>query len=245
MSIKNFNKTVEDIPTCILTCDKLTNDALKCRKRLEDYGFSDIKLTYGDNDDRLTNKKIHWQARSFISTCLDMIENDTEYVFIFEEDAEIVENRSDKFKRSIEWALQNKDKWDIIYGGCAALNPMFPSLDNLDLSYSSKAQAGAHSMLFSLHAAKEYVKYNGPDYDLPFDMALRKLNLRSYTTFLPAWYQNKNPTDIVHNKLDYIGDHRFWQDFTAIAWTYIVVTIILCLIFIGRQIYLKVSKNKT
>ena len=101
-----FSKIVKDIPTNILTCEKFTKEALECKKRIEDFGFTNIKLVYGDEDDRLKNKKIHYQARSFVSTCLTMIEHNIKYVFIFEEDAGIVEKRADKFINSIIWGFK-------------------------------------------------------------------------------------------------------------------------------------------
>ena len=109
---------------------------------------------------------------------------------------------------------------------------MYPYWKNLDLAYSPKAQAGAHCMLFSLKAAKKYIDNNSPNFDRPFDMALRRLNLKSFTTFLPSWYQIKNPGEIDEYKLNLIGDHQFWQDFSILAWLIIASIAFLVVIVV-------------
>lgn len=146
------------------------------------------------------------QNKSFVSVCLDMNENNIEHMFIFEEDTEVIISRIKNFEKIIAWGFANKEKWDIIYGGCAAINPMFPTYFDLNISYSSGGQLGGHCMLFSIKAARKFLKFtNGR----PFDVILSNINLDTYTTFLPAWYQNKNPSSLRDFNLDYVGDHIF------------------------------------
>ena len=238
---KKFRNIIKNIPVKILTFDNYIEQANLCKDRIKILGFNNIDLVDGDKDQRLKNPSINKQSRSFISVCLDMVKNNTNYCFLFEEDAEFIPKRINSFKKSIIWALTTSEKWDIIYGGCVCLNPVYPYLKNLNLIYSNKGQAGGHCMLFSLQAAKKYIKLSTPDFKSPFDIDLRKLNLKCYITLFPSFYQNKNPGQIDEYKLNLIGDHSFWQDFSVIFFIFIV-PIIFLLIFI--KLFFHLTKYK-
>jgi hypothetical protein len=181
---------------------------------MKSYGFSNIRFVNGEHDVRIDATRVALKNRSFLSTCLDIVQNETPATLCFEEDSELIApGRLPLLLEAIDWATQHPDDWDILYGGCIAQNPAWPTY-RLNWLYSTRGQLGGHCMLLSLQTARKYVM-DTAGHDVPFDTRLARTPVRTYMLTPAVMCQHNNPGD-TPSWLP--GKHFLHQDVTLILW---------------------------
>jgi hypothetical protein len=149
-------------PVFVSTCNKYMQDAIACHTRLQDLGFKQRQTINGD-DFEDGGVIVPLKSSNFRSMCIYMLKKNIEYVIYFEEDAKFITYSSRDLRyhimnSTIQWAVNNPGKWDIVYLGCAVVNPTIPVImeNGLILHRSMKGQLAGHSMMFNRHVAESY-----------------------------------------------------------------------------------------
>lgn len=221
---KTSDNTFTNIPCTINTCDRLLPEAELCRSRTRDVGFTQIFLSNGDQDPRIDKDKVYKKNRSFLSTCINMVDNGTPFMLMLEEDTTFDKSRLGLLKSIFDWALANPSQWDLVYGGGISSNPTFPTWRNANRLHCWGGVLGGHCMLVPLHIAKAYVM-DTENRKASFDQWLnQQYSYRSAILTPAAAYQKNNP-GATPSFLP--GTHKFHQDITLILWPIILIACVL------------------
>lgn len=231
---KDTFPVLQTMPCIINTCDKFMPEAKACAHRALVAGIKNINFSNGDNDSRIDKDKVYKKNRSFLSTCLNMVERETPYILMLEEDSLFQVSRLDILSSTLEWAINHLDAWDLVYGGCVAINPVYVDVNNPNRLRAYKGQLGGHCVLVSLSVAQDYVK----DFDhiTAFDVWLSRRAYRSLVVSPAAVCQQNNPST---TPAFIPGTHHTHQDATLIAWPVIEIISVTTLTTIAFYITYK------
>ena len=216
---EDIKSIFENVPCTVNTCEKFMPEAIACAERARKVGFKNVVFVDGDNDARIDNDQVFFKNRSFLATCMTMVENETPFMLMLEEDTTFDESRLHLLSETIKWALTHTDEWDLLYGGCILKNPAVPILGSIHLLRSRGGQLGGHCLLVPLHMAKQYVtstENRKTSFDKWFS---RQKDYRSIMV-TPAVASQKNRPYSTPTWLP--GTHKFHQDFTLIAWPIVI-----------------------
>ena len=216
---EDIKSVFENIPCTVNTCEKFMPEAIACAERARKVGFKNIVFGDGDKDTRIDNDQVFFKNRSFLSTCMTMVEHETPFMLMLEEDTMFDESRLYILYKAIKWALAHTDEWDLLYGGCIAKNPAVPIFGNRHLLRSRGGQLGGHCLLVPLHMAKQYVTSmdnRKTSFDKWFN---QQKDYQSVLVTPAAAYQKNNPFS---TPKWLPGRHKMHQDFTLIGWPIVI-----------------------
>lgn len=232
-TVSSIQSATAGVSVVIHTCERLMRNAEECADRLVSYGISrnSIVLVDGDKDPRVSNDQVYRKNRSFLSTCLTMIENNTPYVIAFEEDSQLWppdpthKTRVRSLVETLTWARQHPTDWVLCYLSCVTIQPT--QLVRPFQAISARGQLGGHGMMISLAAAKMYVD-KVENRQVSFDTWWARQSVKCVIATPPALFQNKKPDTMVSHNIP--GTFSGCQDFTHCMWPILWTTIVFLVV---------------
>ena len=132
--------------------------------------------------------------------------------------------------RTIDWAMNNQEKWDIVYLGCICVNPTVPVLmeGNLIMHKSAKGHLTGHSFMFNICVAQRYLKNKNHIYT--FDQWLAQESFRTYMSQLTVFTQlSFDAPGYMKRTIGMNIDARIALDIAVLGWMCVWITLFFIL----------------